>query len=61
MAEKPEKQLVCISCKKRITNQKGNAVFPCPNCLKYEIVRCLDCRKIVAKYKCPKCGFEGPN
>ncbi|MBN1502237.1 RNA-binding protein [Candidatus Woesearchaeota archaeon] len=56
-----ETQLVCISCKKRVTNVQGTAIFTCPNCGKYEIVRCIDCRKTVAKYTCPKCEFTGPN
>ena len=56
-----EKQLVCISCKKRITNDPGSTKFPCPKCGEYEIIRCKNCREIVAKYKCPLCGFIGPN
>ena len=56
-----KQQLVCSSCKKRITNEKGSAVFKCPKCGKTEIVRCKNCREIVAKYKCPECGFTGPN
>ena len=51
----------CISCNKEITNDKGAVRFLCPNCGKYEIVRCGKCRKISAKYVCPNCGFEGPN
>lgn len=51
----------CISCKTKITNLKGSAKFLCPQCRKYEIIRCEDCRKIVAKYTCPLCGFTGPN
>jgi len=57
MAEK----LVCSSCKKQIANEPGNVKFMCPNCGKFQIVRCRHCRKIAAKYKCPECGFEGPN
>jgi len=33
----------------------------CPKCGKYQIIRCKHCREIVAKYKCPECGFVGPN
>lgn len=51
----------CVSCKKDITNDSGSAVFMCPGCGKVEIARCKHCREIVAKYKCPECGFEGPN
>jgi predicted RNA-binding Zn-ribbon protein involved in translation (DUF1610 family) len=57
MAEK----ITCLSCKKQVTNEAGSVKFMCPNCGKYEIVRCNHCRKIAAKYKCPECGFEGPN
>ncbi len=56
-----EQKLKCGSCKKDITNDGGSVVFKCPSCGKYEIVRCKHCREIVAKYKCPGCGFEGPN
>lgn len=52
---------VCTSCKKEITNDKGNVEFNCPSCLKQKIVRCKHCREIAAKFKCPVCGFEGPN
>jgi Zn-ribbon RNA-binding protein len=55
--EKP----VCSSCKKRIANLKGTTRFMCPKCGKTEIVRCGHCREIVAKFKCPECGFLGPN
>ncbi len=51
----------CISSNIRVTNQEGTTRFPCPNCLKYEIIRTGHARKIVAKYICPSCGFEGPN
>lgn len=54
-------ELVCSSCKRRITNTKGTTRFVCPKCGKFEIVRCGHCREIVAKYKCPSCNFEGPN
>ncbi|HLF54168.1 MAG TPA: zinc finger domain-containing protein [Candidatus Nanoarchaeia archaeon] len=54
-------QLVCNTCKKPITGQAGTARFPCPKCLKYEIVRCVHCREIAAHYVCPQCKFEGPN
>ncbi|MBD3259471.1 RNA-binding protein [Candidatus Woesearchaeota archaeon] len=51
----------CSSCSTRITNSKGSIRFKCPNCGEGEIVRCAHCRKIAAKYTCPKCGFTGPN
>ncbi|MBD3203247.1 RNA-binding protein [Candidatus Woesearchaeota archaeon] len=56
-----EKQLICSSCKKRITNSKGTAKFLCPKCAKQEIIRCIDCRKNAIKYKCSSCEFTGPN
>ncbi|MCF7860843.1 zinc finger domain-containing protein [Candidatus Woesearchaeota archaeon] len=51
----------CISCKKSVENEQGVTKFDCPNCGKSEIVRCKSCKKIAALYKCPECGFEGPN
>ncbi|MFH0868449.1 MAG: zinc finger domain-containing protein [Candidatus Woesearchaeota archaeon] len=56
-----KEKLVCSSCKKNIANSKGTAVFNCPNCGKQQIIRCMHCRKIAAKYICPACNFEGPN
>ncbi|MBS3104758.1 RNA-binding protein [Candidatus Woesearchaeota archaeon] len=56
-----EKQALCTSCKKRITNTIGSTRFKCPKCGQVELVRCNHCRKIAAKYKCSSCGFEGPN
>ncbi len=53
--------IYCSSCKKDISNLKGSVKFLCPNCGKIEIVRCVDCRKRGVRYKCPECGFEGPN
>lgn len=51
----------CSSCNAPVTNTSGTARFMCPNCSKYEIIRCKHCREIAAKYSCPGCGFEGPN
>lgn len=56
-----EKEIECTSCKTKLTNLKGSVMFKCPNCGKGEIIRCLHCRKIAAKYKCSLCNFEGPN
>ena len=50
--------LQCSSCKKEVT--EDYIKFKCPSCNKAEIVRCAKCRKMVVKYKCPECGFEGP-
>ena len=55
------KELTCISCKKKIVNQVGSVRFMCPNCGKYEIVRCPHCREIAVRYTCVECGFSGPN
>jgi len=50
----------CSSCKVKVAND--NAVeFNCPNCSKYILVRCSECRKKATKYTCPDCGFVGPN
>ncbi|MFC1769195.1 zinc finger domain-containing protein [Nanoarchaeota archaeon] len=54
-------ELVCSTCKKRITNVQGTATFKCPNCSDFEFTRCSHCRAIAAKYACPKCKFSGPN
>ncbi len=54
-------QIVCLSCKRRITNLKGITRFKCPGCGKAEIIRCGHCKEIVTKYTCPQCGFVGPN
>ncbi|MBI4981072.1 hypothetical protein HZC30_05965 [Candidatus Woesearchaeota archaeon] len=56
----------CISCKKKIVNDPGSATFKCatfkcPQCAKYELTRCTNCRSKAAKYACPGCGFTGPN
>lgn len=51
----------CISCQKSITNDTGSVEFNCPNCGEHKIIRCKQCRKIVAQYTCPKCNFVGPN
>tara|TARA_Y100000310_G_scaffold345857_1_gene471551 strand:+ start:4424 stop:4597 length:174 start_codon:yes stop_codon:yes gene_type:complete len=57
MAEKS----VCSSCKKRVTNTTGTTKFLCPKCGDSQIIRCFHCRETAIKYKCDKCGFEGPN
>lgn len=51
----------CLSCKRELTNNEGSVIFKCPKCGEGTIMRCKNCREIVAKYKCPQCGFEGPN
>ena len=56
-----DKKPICLSCKKEILNEKGAVKFKCPNCGKYEIVRCAKCREIAAKYTCSECSFSGPN
>lgn len=54
-------ELICSSCKKKITNNTGSVRFKCPNCDNIEIIRCKHCRKIGARYTCSSCGFSGPN
>ncbi|NQV09000.1 hypothetical protein HQ529_04070 [Candidatus Woesearchaeota archaeon] len=39
----------------------GTARFMCPNCGKAEITRTKHARALATPYKCPSCGFEGPN
>ena len=50
--------LRCSSCQKEVTDDYVR--FKCPSCRKEEFIRCVKCRKIVSKYKCKSCGFEGP-
>ena len=51
-------QLVCSSCKRKITGGSGATEFSCPEC--GEVVgRCARCRTLGKKYNC-KCGYEGP-
>jgi len=54
-------ELKCTSCKTRIASSEGAVTFTCPKCKKGTVARCRHCREIAAKYKCPECGFEGPN
>lgn len=56
-----ELELKCTSCNRKVVNSTGLARFKCAECLKYEIIRCKDCREKAIKYVCPNCGFEGPN
>jgi predicted RNA-binding Zn-ribbon protein involved in translation (DUF1610 family) len=46
---------------KNITNDTGSVKFKCPNCGKTEIIRSKHDRATVVRYRCPECGFEGPN
>ncbi len=59
--QSPKMMDACISCKKQIVNQLASTRFDCPSCGKVKLVRCGNCRKIVAKYTCPQCAFTGPN
>jgi len=57
-----EKKIVkCISTGTSVTNDKGSAIFNCPGCRKHKIVRSYNARQTSVKYKCPACGFIGPN
>jgi len=51
----------CTSCKTKVINDKGFATFLCPQCTKYELVRCAHCREAGIRYTCPGCNFLGPN
>lgn len=51
----------CTSCNTSLANDQGATSFLCPGCGKYEIIRCKKCRETAVKYKCPECGFIGPN
>ena len=48
---------VCTSCG-RLTDKY--VAFKCPSCNEQEIFRCEECRLNHTKYRCKKCGFEGP-
>ena len=52
-------QAICITSKEKLG--VGSTSFLCPNCSKVTIHRCFHCRELAARYKCPDCGFEGPN
>jgi predicted RNA-binding Zn-ribbon protein involved in translation (DUF1610 family) len=49
----------CVSCGASIESGEDWVKFPCPACLKEEIVRCEKCKRLVNPYTC-KCGFTGP-
>ena len=52
-------ELLCISCKTKITNDTKSTKFPCPECGEI-IIRCGKCRKLGTKWICKNCGTEGP-
>ena len=58
--EGPDMTLRCVSCGKRVETESYWVRFPCPECGDEVIIRCERCRRLVNKYKCKKCGFEGP-
>ena len=41
--------------------QEGATIFKCPKCGDEEIVRSKYAKRLGVKYRCSKCGFEGPN
>ncbi len=43
------------------TNEPKSTAFKCPACGKSTIVRTFNERQIVSQYRCPECGFTGPN
>ncbi len=55
-----DKDIICTSCKTKVSNMVGTVIFKCPKCSKVDIVRCERCRRVGIKYRC-SCGFEGPN
>ena len=52
---------ICLATKKRVDNDPGAVIFPCPKCGEHEIVRSSFARKNAIKYSCPCGGFTGPN
>ncbi len=52
--------LKCSSCGRSVEADSYWVRFHCPECGEDIIVRCERCRKLAVKYKCGKCGFEGP-
>ncbi|MDE1768659.1 MAG: RNA-binding protein [Candidatus Micrarchaeota archaeon] len=48
---------VCVSCG-RLSNEYVE--FKCPGCKEETMIRCRSCREKHTKYKCSKCGTEGP-
>lgn len=53
-------ELFCTTCKAAVPKGTGYSRFPCPSCGETEVVRCDRCKALVNRYKCAKCGFEGP-
>ena len=49
----------CISCNDVISASGRGVEFKCPNCSEL-VVRCGRCRKLMVKWKCSKCAYEGP-
>jgi predicted RNA-binding Zn-ribbon protein involved in translation (DUF1610 family) len=49
----------CASCGVRLT-QRGFSTFVCPACGEQPLGRCVRCRDQGVRYRCRKCGFEGP-
>src|SRR5690606_36587460 len=48
----------CTSCNAPLA-EEGAAEYGYPTC-GYEIRRCVRCREQSIPYRCPKCGFGGP-
>lgn len=49
----------CVSCNDTISATGRGVEFKCPKCSE-TIVRCGRCRKLMVKWKCPNCAYEGP-
>lgn len=52
-------EIICTSCKIKITNDTKSTKFKCPECGNL-IVRCNKCRILAIEWKCPNCGYTGP-
>ncbi|MBI4176826.1 MAG: DUF1610 domain-containing protein [Candidatus Aenigmarchaeota archaeon] len=56
---KTDKKL-CTTCGSVVAYVGTFVEFMCPNCGSDLIRRCEKCKNFSNKYKCSKCGFEGP-
>jgi Zn-ribbon RNA-binding protein len=53
-------ELKCSSCGIGLVGQENFVQFKCPSCGEVSVIRCKQCKTLSIKYKCEKCGFEGP-
>ncbi len=59
-AQATAKELMCVSCGRRIETEKDWVEFNCPQCGKEKILRCWRCKTLENQYECPNCNFTGP-